>query len=126
VYNIREAVNQALEISRKAGVIGSSLAADVVLYVDDAIQTILQPLGDELRFVLITSGAQLLPLDDAPKEALASDIPGLTVLIKASNAEKCVRCWHRASDIGKNEAHPELCQRCVTNVSGNGEIRTFA
>ena len=99
IYRIREAVNQALEISRKAGVMGSALAADVLLYVDDTTKKILGPLGNELRFVLITSGAQLLPLAEKPKEALETDIPGLAVLIKPSDAPKCVRCWHRAPDM---------------------------
>ncbi|MDX2345319.1 MAG: isoleucine--tRNA ligase, partial [Legionella sp.] len=126
IYSIRESVNQALEVARKSGVIGSGLAADVVLYADDALLQILAPLGEELRFVLITSDAKLLALDKKPEDAFESDVPGLAVLIKPSDAAKCVRCWHRVADIGEDKTHPELCQRCVTNVSGEGEKRIFA
>jgi isoleucyl-tRNA synthetase len=126
IYKIREAVNQALEIARKSGVMGSALAADVILYVDKNIHQILAPLGEELRFVLITSGAELLPFDEKPTALLDSDISGLAVQVTPSDAPKCVRCWHRVSDIGQDTVHPELCSRCVSNVSGAGEIRTWA
>jgi isoleucyl-tRNA synthetase len=126
IYSVREAVNQALEIARKTAVIGSGLAADIDLYVDDATRAMLEPLGEELRFVLITSGVNLLSLDSKPDDVLDSAIPGLAVRVKPSDATKCVRCWHRVDDIGENTQHPELCGRCITNVSGAGEKRTWA
>ncbi len=126
IYNIREVVNQALETTRKAGVIGSALAAEVTLYVNDVNRALLEPLGDELRFVLITSGATILPFDEKPEGVSESNIPGLAVLVRPSEASKCIRCWHRVSDIGENKDHPELCKRCVVNVSGVGETRTWA
>ena len=126
VYTLREAVNQALEVARKAGVIGSALAAEVVLYVNDANRKILEPLVDELRFVLITSGAKLLSFDEKPEDAWISELAGLAVKVQSSDAAKCVRCWHRVADIGENKEHPELCARCVSNVSGTAETRTWA
>ncbi|MCH9762955.1 MAG: isoleucine--tRNA ligase [Gammaproteobacteria bacterium] len=126
IYSIREAVNQALEIARKGGVIGSALAAEIDLYVDDTTRAMLEPLGEELRFVLITSGVNLLSLDDKPDDVLDSAMSGLAVSVKSSNATKCVRCWHRVDDIGENTQHPGLCGRCITNLSGAGEARTWA
>ena len=127
VYAIRESVNQALEVARKSGLIGSALAAEVVLYVNDTNRALLEPLGDELRFILITSGTQLMSFDDKPEEAWVSDdVPGLAVNVQPSGASKCLRCWHRVADVGEDKQHPELCGRCVTNVSGTGEIRTWA
>ena len=43
-----------------------------------------------------------------------------------SEHEKCVRCWHHREDVGMNQEHPELCKRCVSNVTGDGEIRHYA
>ena len=126
IYSIREAVNQALEIARKAGVIGSALAAEIDLYVDDETHAILEPLGEELRFVLITSGVNLWSLANKPDNVSNSAISGLAVSVKSSDAPKCVRCWHRVDDIGENAEHPELCGRCITNLSGAGETRTWA
>ncbi len=126
VYAIREVVNQALELARKAGTIGSALAAEVTLYVDEEKRVLLQPLADELRFVLITSGVSLEPFEDKSQAAFEGEISGLAVLVQPSEASKCVRCWHRVSDIGADSEHPELCGRCVENVSGTGESRAWA
>jgi isoleucyl-tRNA synthetase len=36
-----------------------------------------------------------------------------------------VRCWHHREDVGADGNHPELCGRCVENVTGAGETRRF-
>ena len=115
-----------MEAERAQGNIRGSLDANVVLYATSELRQMLETLGDELRFVLITSGAELADLADAPAEALVGDVEGLKVLVSASDAEKCERCWHRRDDIGSFEEHPTLCGRCVTNVSGEGEVRHYA
>lgn len=58
LIQIRELVNQELEKSRKEGSIGSSLAAEVELYVVDELRSLLEPFKDELRFIFITSDVQ--------------------------------------------------------------------
>ena len=60
--------------------------------------------------------------------AVFSNEPGeaMQIQISASTDPKCVRCWHRRADVGLNSSHPELCQRCVDNVAGDGETRRFA
>ena len=123
---VRQDVNKAMEAERAQGNIRGSLDANVVLYATSELRQMLETLGDELRFVLITSGAELADLADAPAEALVGDVEGLKVLVSASDAEKCERCWHRRDDIGSFEEHPTLCGRCVTNVSGEGEVRHYA
>ena len=47
------------------------------------------------------------------------------MVIKSSH-QKCVRCWHHREEIGENEAHKDLCERCIENVAGKGETRVFA
>jgi isoleucyl-tRNA synthetase len=111
---------------RKDGVIGSSLEADVTLYADDALVNVLQGLGDELRFVTLTSSASLAPMADKSADAVATELEGLALLAVKSAAEKCPRCWHHRSDVGSNAEHPELCGRCVENVAGEGEERRYA
>jgi len=98
----------------------------VSLYCTADLQTGLAALGDELRFVLITSAATLLPLDSAPKEAAVTDVPGLRVLVAVAADEKCERCWHRRPEVGQIASHPTLCGRCVENIEGDGERRYFA
>lgn len=123
---LRNEVNKELEKQRAAGAIGAGLEAEVDLYVSQELQTLLAALGDELRFVLITSTARIWDLTTAPADAVAAEVPGLSIRITPSAHAKCVRCWHRRDDVGSHPEHPEICGRCVENVTGAGELRKFA
>jgi isoleucyl-tRNA synthetase len=117
VFTIREAVSKELEELRNAGTIGSSLDAEVDIYCNETLYKQLSILGEELRFVLITSSAQI---------HLSTECTDFELKIKASEHKKCVRCWHHREDVGTNSDHPELCGRCVENVIGEGEQRNYA
>ena len=125
IADVKATVNKVMENKRSKGVIGNSLTANVTLYCNDDQFIQLTKLGDELRFVLITSRADVEQAS-APTDAEATDIDGLSVLVTAVTDPKCVRCWHHCSDVGNHSEHPELCQRCVDNVLGTGEIRRYA
>ena len=100
---------------REAGNVGSSLQAELTIKVGDIDFAILHSLEDDLRFVTITSSANL-ELSNA----------GLEVLVRGSQYKKCGRCWHHTQDIGLNTEHPELCGRCISNLFGSGGSRLFA
>jgi isoleucyl-tRNA synthetase len=129
VVEVREVVSKELERLRVAGGIGGSLDAEVDLYCGQELYERLRALGDELRFVLITSYARLHReterSDDAVHFTLTSN-DELWVAVGPSDHPKCVRCWHHREDVGTNAEHPELCGRCVENVAGDGESRRFA
>ena len=126
IMAVKDAVNQALEQARKAQVLGGSLEADITLYADEALKTQLDLLGDELRFVLITSGATVKASAEKTDDAEKTDVSGLFVSVAKTAGEKCVRCWHHREDVGSHVGHEELCGRCVTNVDGDGEVRHYA
>lgn len=126
VIQVRAAVSKQLEALRKAGTIGSGLDAEVTLYGTDAVRESLAFLGDEMRFVLITSAVQMQPLSRAPASAVATDLADLKLDIRVSVHPKCPRCWHHRTDIGEEAQHPALCGRCVQNVTGVGEQRRQA
>jgi isoleucyl-tRNA synthetase len=126
---VRNAVNKALEEARAAGKIGSGLEAEVTLYADPSLYALLSKLQDELRFVLITSKAIVLPevaRVKAVSDVLQTELPGLWVVVVASASEKCVRCWHRREDVNSDINHPGLCSRCIDNTVGEGELRFYA
>jgi len=129
VLQVRNVVGPKLEALRGDKTIGSSLDAEVDLYCDDNLYSVLEKLQDELRFALITSYARIHPLNEKPAsseiEKLANDSE-LSVVVIASEHSKCVRCWHHREDVGKHTNHPELCGRCVENVDGTGEERRYA
>ncbi|MEZ5528836.1 MAG: isoleucine--tRNA ligase [Porticoccaceae bacterium] len=120
----RNAVNKVLEGKKSVG-IQKTLEAEVTLYADGALFDALTKLGDELRFVLITSEAMVAPLAQAA-DAEETEVEGLLLAVRKTSHGKCVRCWHHRADVGLDSAHPELCGRCVENVAGSGERRLFA
>ncbi len=126
VLAVREQVARELERLRVAGVIGSSLDAEVDLYCEPGLHAQLSGLGDELRFVFITSYARLHPLASRPAGAVETGMNGLWLKADASAHTKCVRCWHHRADVGAHAGHPQLCGRCVENVEGAGEARKYA
>ncbi|WP_367605943.1 isoleucine--tRNA ligase [Legionella sp. W05-934-2] len=122
---IRDEVNRALEMKRKEGVIGSGLVANVTLYAGEGIRSMLESLEDELRFLLITSNAKIRAFKEAPNHSFQAENLELAIVVDASEDPKCTRCWHRQPDVGSHADHPDLCHRCVNNITGIDEIRSF-
>lgn len=123
IMQVKTAVNKEIENQRNNKVVGGSLQAEVTLYVQAELFDALNKLGDELRFVLITSKADILTYDKAPATSVDTDIEGLKLAVKKSDNQKCARCWHYVADVGAHADHPDLCGRCITNVYGQGEDR---
>lgn len=126
VLSVKTAVNKAIEVARKDGVLGGSLEADVTVYAQEALANNLNQLEDELRFVLITSAAKVVSVKGKPDDTMDTEVEGLWLNLAPSKGQKCVRCWHYRTDVGQHDAHPELCGRCVENVDGQGETRHYA
>lgn len=123
VSDVKTAVNKAIEEARGEGVVGGSLEAEVTLYCSAELKAKLEMLQDELRFVLICSKTTLLDSND---DAASTDVDGLNLAIVKSEGAKCARCWHHIDDVGTNAEHEEICGRCVDNIDGEGEARSFA
>ena len=127
VLKVRFACSKEMEKLRVDKTIGSSLDAEIDLYCNTELKALLSQLGDELRFVLITSAVRLHDSAEQPDQAVAiDDLEGITLTVHASEHKKCVRCWHHREDVGSHSEHPELCGRCIENVTGNGEVRHYA
>lgn len=114
IRDIRDAVNKDIEALRAEGKVGSSLQANVALTVSPEDYASLASLGDDLKFVFITSAIDLIAGD------------ALSIRANSSNSIKCERCWHYRDDVGADPAHPTLCGRCTSNLFGAGEKRRFA
>jgi len=114
IREIRDQVNKDIETLRADGKVGASLQASVNLQVGPEDHALLASLGNDLKFVFITSHIIL----EAGSEMLAK--------VSVSQDTKCERCWHYAPDVGVNSAHPTLCGRCDSNLHGAGETRLFA
>jgi isoleucyl-tRNA synthetase len=119
-------VAKELERLRAAGSLGSSLEAEVTVFVPEALASVFTALHDELRFLLITSYAQVVASDQPPITAVKASHENVWIVVEPSQNPKCVRCYQLRSDVGSDPKHPEICARCVLNVDGAGEERKFA
>lgn len=124
---VRNHVNRALEQQRAQGIIGAPLDATIILYAGSELLADLKRLQGELRFVFITSEAQIKPLDEKSSQAIATEMNDLWVEVTPSAFEKCVRCWHHRETVNHNPDYPEICDRCVVNIetTGTGEERLY-
>ena len=116
IRRIRQDVTKAIELKRENGELGSSLQAEIVIQAPSFEAGLLKSIQDDLKFVMITSSAQVEEIDGVP----------LQVFVRTSSHAKCIRCWHYAPTVGSNPQHPELCQRCEMNLFADGEIRQYA
>src|SRR5574343_239840 len=114
IRRIRAEVARAMETVRSEGGIGSSLQAEVTVVAPADDAAALRSLGDDLKFVFISSAANVV------------DGAALEIQVSPSVQPKCERCWHQRDSVGKNPAHPTWCDRCVANVDGEGEKRVYA
>jgi len=105
-----------LEDARSGGAIGSSLQANVSLLLPAQDLALLRSLGDDLKFVMITSSATVAESADG----------AIVIEVRPSRDTKCERCWHYRPDVGSDSRHPTLCGRCVGNLDGPGERRAHA
>ena len=127
LLKVRGEVNKVLEQARSDKRLGGALEANVTLFAEPELAAKLQALGDELRFVLLTSGATVADYAQAGEDAQQSELfKGLKIALQKAEGEKCPRCWHYTTDVGQNAEHAAVCGRCYTNVHGQGEERKFA
>ena len=122
---LRDDVNKALELKRQQGDIGSGLAANVRLYVDDDSMAWLAPLSSELKFFFITSDCVLLPAAKKVASSHQATDMNIWIEVEPQQEEKCERCWHRHTSVGQSLTHPNLCIRCEENITGHDEQRAY-
>jgi isoleucyl-tRNA synthetase len=108
---LRAPVLKSIEDLRAAGKVGSSLQAEAVMHADGADHELLASLGEDLRFVLLTSAARVSKAEGEPR-----------VEVSPSAHPKCERCWHYRPEVDA----AGLCGRCRSNLEGPGERRTHA
>src|SRR5258706_7522739 len=114
---IRGQVAKELETLRTEGRIGSSLQAGVRVHAaEKGDLELLASLGDDLKYVFITSSAAALP-------AAAG---GVRIEAFPLSEKKCERCWHYRADVGADATHPTICARCVATLAGRDEARAHA
>jgi len=126
ILELRALVNRQLESCRSGGQLGASLEAQVQLELGEGAEATAQalqwlkssihPTVDNLADWLLVSALHIG--GEAPEAVLAeAKADGVTVRVARAAGQKCERCWHHETDIGRHPSHPTLCGRCVTVLS---------
>jgi isoleucyl-tRNA synthetase len=112
---LRRVVTGALEIARRDKVIGASLEAAPVLFVQDETDAALFD-DVSLAEIAITSVA-MVEIGDGPEDAFRlPDVPGAATVFQRAEGGKCARCWMILPEVGTVPGHVDLCCRCADAV----------
>lgn len=117
IISARGVAAKEIELLRSSGQVGSSLQAELTFYATEVDYDAMNSLADDLRFVMITSQANVVKVATEAEQKVA---------VTASKYTKCDRCWHYRADVGSHKEHPSICGRCVSNLFGAGEVRKYA
>ncbi|MFI4819128.1 MAG: isoleucine--tRNA ligase [Enterobacterales bacterium] len=125
IIKIRNETNKIIEVSRIKKIINSSLESCITLYVKSYLYNILKELGNELKFIFLTSKLILSDYNNSDINSIkCENIKGLKISLYKIKGKKCPRCWHFESNINYKK-YSEICKRCVLNTLGSGEKRKF-
>lgn len=117
---LRDDVLKALEEARNEKVIGKSLTAKITVYVNDEMKQLLDSISENMKQLFIVSGFEVGgAIADAPENAVK--LEHAAIVVEKAEGETCERCWIVTTEIGKDENHPTLCQRCASVVKESYE-----
>ena len=106
LFEVRSAVQKALEEKRNEKVIGASLEAHVTVRAGGDQLALLTAYADQLADIFIVSAVTL--------EGKASG--DLEVTVAHADGAKCERCWHWGDTVGADARFPTIDARCVRQI----------
>ncbi len=112
LMGVRKAVNTAMDVARKAKIVGNSLEATAEVWApqDSGLHKLISDNLDSLKEITIVSEFKLV--DDIP-EPMAEGEEGLKVRIVPNPHPKCARCWMQLPTVGSDPDYPDVCHRCA-------------
>ena len=115
IRKIRRVINGALELARQDKIIGSSLEAEIKLYIDDNKYI---SLLDEIDIdeIAIVSKSEIIEGADIEGAYKEDNFKGIEIIVSKAEGEKCLRCW-KIDDKISNTAENSLCERCEEVVN---------
>ena len=102
---IRSVVNAGIEVKRSSKDIGSSLEADIEVYLGEEYLNLVKDIN--LSEYFITSKASAKSMINNDKIFKLNDISDVGVVVEKAKGEKCSRCWKILGN---------LCERCSSVI----------
>jgi len=132
LFDFRKAIFPELEKARQNKLIGKPLEAHLSWFVQSGNVDRASKVVTDLQEILSVSQVSLFPEDknrelfparllfnpinNLPTDTAIDPIGGQGIIIEHADGQKCERCWHWETDVGKNREHPTICGRCVEAV----------
>ena len=111
LFEVRSAVQKALEEKRNDKLIGASLEAKVALAAGGDTYELLARYEEQLASIFIVSQVTLR----------RSDRDELKVDVEHADGLKCERCWNWSSSVGADDRFPTIDARCVRQIEEGWE-----
>jgi isoleucyl-tRNA synthetase len=102
---VRDQVLKALEEARNRKLIGTGLAAEVMITASEPVYSVLSRYASELRYLFIVSAVTLT-------QGSGNGTGGVHVEVKEADGAKCERCWNYSTHVGEDKTYPTVCERC--------------
>ena len=112
LFSLREVSLPELEKARQAKLIGKSLEAKLTINGNGQTLVDAKLHLDSLRELLNVSQVSL---DHTGKDTVFATV-------SKADGQKCERCWHWETDLGRSAEHPTLCGRCVEALKQLGPV----
>ena len=110
LLKLRDDVNKALRLARAEKLVGKSLDADIVSISDAAV---LEELSGLIWEAFIVSR---VTVEVGEGDGHQGEFEDVVVSVRASQAEKCARCWTNDDNVGSDAGYADLCPRCTQVV----------
>lgn len=130
---LKDQANQVMEAARSDKFLGASTEAKILVFVEDSVardrlarQACTGNGVDELRYVLITSRAELAGSEAEARlckyhqEVQIEGLGRVVIGVARADGSRCNRCWNYSTGVGADAEHPLLCERCLPVVRGLG------
>lgn len=125
---IRDHIRKQIELMRAEKIASNSLSVEGTLYASGDLLSELQAMQAELHFIFLTAPFSVAASDQAGDDAIMIDLGesgSIQFALAVTDNAKCVRCWQQVPSVGTIAEHPELCERCYSNIYDNGEQRQW-
>jgi len=126
LYKIKPHISRIIEEARNNNLVGSSLECSIEIICNKSLHDKLVNLKDELKFIFIVSECTISVDDKNDNLSIVESEDKFSISISKSEHKKCERCWHLHETVGRDEKYSTICQRCLDNIHGNGECRSYA
>lgn len=105
-----QVVSGALEVERRNKTFSNTMDTHAIVYVDESIIKAFDWV--DVAAIFRTSQATILPNTNVPSKAFTlMEVPGVAVIIKAADGQKCARSRKFWTNVGANPKYPDLSAR---------------